>query len=112
MATDNSSSSTMAPTGPWRRHSYPSTSPLLSLEADSVSTSPSAEITSDETKYYPVTDDDGTRRPGLWRRRTLVFEMPPAAAAVEQEHHGNCFSHGDYVAKLLGGIGNLPSESA
>ena len=70
------SSAAVAPAGPWRRHSYPS-----SLDCDT----PTAEITSDETTYYPIVGDDGNRKPGYWRRRTLVFELPPAGSTVPLE---------------------------
>lgn len=62
-----------SPSRPWRRHSYPNP-----LNTDS----PTTEIRSDETSYYPIIDDNGVRQPGRWRRRTLVFEMLPAATHV------------------------------
>jgi hypothetical protein len=37
-----------------------------------------AEITSDETIYFPRKEGSDQERPTIWRRRTLVFEVPPA----------------------------------
>jgi hypothetical protein len=102
---------------PWRRHSYPSPDD---------SDTPVAEIACDQTSYYPIVDDDGSREPGIWRRRTLVFEMPPAPLqTVAQDPnlakaHKSTLGYGGitpninslaHIQTAFRGLGNLATDT-
>lgn len=84
------------------------------------------EIACDHTSYYPIVDDDGYREPGIWRRRTLVFEMHPTPLhSVTQdpnfaEAHESTLGWGGitpsinglaHIQTALQGLGNLATDT-